>query len=65
MSQLSPEEQRRFERAAAVACGESGEKNCRHDWNRKHPEDPVTEQEQREFEKRMVEKMKETNDGDE
>jgi hypothetical protein len=43
------EEEYKEERLAAVVCAVEGEGNCRHDWNRLHPDDPVTEEEQRDF----------------
>lgn len=38
------------ERFAVVACGAEGVRNCRHAWNEEHPDNPVTEDEQRAFE---------------
>lgn len=31
---------------AALFCGAPGENNCRHDWNRAHPDDQITEEDQ-------------------
>lgn len=42
-----------IERLAAVVCGDRDTANCRHAWNQAHPDDPVTEEEQRAFEDRV------------
>lgn len=46
---LSPEDAYRYARLAVVMCGSPGEDNCRVEWNAEHPDDQVTEQEQREM----------------
>ena len=36
-----------YERLAALYCGAEGDDNCRHIWNAAHPEDQITEDDQR------------------